>query len=286
MIYPEIDPVALQLGPLKVHWYGLMYLVGMAGGWALARWRIRHGQPGWSAQQVDDLLFYCAIGVVLGGRLGYILFYNFDAWLADPVRIFRVWEGGMSFHGGFLGVLAAMWFYHRKHGKSFFELTDFIAPYIPIGLFAGRIGNFINGELWGNPTDLPWGMQLRCDQFVSLCRDKLGLPPGTEWTPPLHPNQLYEALGEGVLLFALLWWYSSRPRPRMAVSALFLIGYGLFRFLVEFVRMPDVQLGYLAGGWLTMGQLLSLPMILVGVILLVMAYRRSHAGPVNNRTPG
>ncbi|WP_456415571.1 prolipoprotein diacylglyceryl transferase [Thiolapillus sp.] len=277
MIYPEIDPVALSLGPLKIHWYGLMYLVGMLGGWALARWRIRRSNSGWTAQQVDDLLFYCAVGVVLGGRLGYILFYGFNDWLEDPVRILRVWEGGMSFHGGFLGVLVAMWLYRRKHGKGFFELTDFIAPYITIGLFTGRLGNFINGELWGKPTDLPWAMQLRCDDFISLCRDKLGLPPGSEWTPPLHPNQLYEALGEGLLLFALLWWFSSRPRPTMAVSALFLIGYGSFRFLIEFVRMPDVQLGYLAGGWLTMGQLLSLPMIIVGMILITIAYRK----PVN-----
>ena len=274
MIYPEIDPVALSLGPLKIHWYGLMYLVGMLGGWALARWRIRRSDSGWTAQQVDDLLFYCAVGVVLGGRLGYILFYGFNDWQEDPVRILRVWEGGMSFHGGFLGVLVAMWLYRRKHGKGFFELTDFIAPYITIGLFTGRLGNFINGELWGKPTDLPWAMQLRCDDFISLCRDKLGLPPGSEWTPPLHPNQLYEALGEGLLLFALLWWFSSRPRPTMAVSALFLIGYGSFRFLIEFVRMPDVQLGYLAGGWLTMGQALSLPMIIVGMILITIAYRK------------
>ncbi len=275
MIYPDIDPVALSLGPLKVHWYGLMYLVGMLGGWSLARWRVAKGNSGWTAQEVDDLLFYCAVGVVLGGRLGYILFYGFNDWLADPARIFRVWEGGMSFHGGFLGVLAAMWLYNRKHGKGFFELTDFIAPYITIGLFTGRIGNFINGELWGKPTDLPWAMRLRCDAFVSLCRDKLGLPPGTEWTPPLHPNQLYEALGEGLLLFVLLWWFSSRPRPPMAVSALFLIGYGIFRFLIEFVRMPDVQLGYLAGGWFTMGQLLSLPMIIAGVVLMAAAYRKA-----------
>jgi phosphatidylglycerol:prolipoprotein diacylglycerol transferase len=276
MTYPDIDPIAFHLGPLSVHWYGLMYLVGMAVAWALARWRVKR-QGGWSAQEVDDLLFYCAVGVVAGGRLGYILFYDTGAWLHDPLRIFRVWQGGMSFHGGFLGVLAAMWFYHRRHGKRFFEITDFIAPYVPIGLFAGRIGNFINGELWGKPTTLPWGMRLRCDQFASLCRDKLGLPPGTDWTPPLHPNQLYEALGEGVLLFLLLWWFSSRPRPRMAVSALFLIGYGLFRFLIEFVRMPDVQLGYLAWGWLTMGQLLSLPMVLAGAVMLWLAYRRKPA---------
>ena len=277
MIYPDIDPVALALGPLKVHWYGLMYLVGMLGGWALARWRIKHSHSNWTAQQVDDLLFYCAVGVVLGGRLGYILFYGFNDWLADPMRILRVWEGGMSFHGGFLGVLAAMWLYKRKYHKGFFDLTDFIAPYITIGLFTGRMGNFINGELWGKPTDLPWAMQLRCNEFISLCRDKLGLPSGTEWTPPLHPNQLYEALGEGLLLFIVLWWFSAKPKPRMAVSALFLIGYGLFRFLIEFVRMPDVQLGYLAGGWFTMGQLLSLPMIIVGIILMIFAYQKHQA---------
>ncbi len=279
MIYPRIDPIALHLGPLPVHWYGLMYLVGLAGGWALARRRVRDRWRGWNAQEVDDLLFYCALGVVVGGRIGYILFYGFQGWLADPLRLFRIWEGGMSFHGGFLGVLVAMWFYRRKHGKGFFEITDFIAPLVPIGLFAGRIGNFINGELWGKPTDLPWGMQLRCDQFVSLCRDKLGLPPGTEWTPPLHPSQLYEAAGEGILLFLLLWWYSSRPRPRMAVSALFLIGYGGFRFLIEFVRMPDVQLGYLAWGWLTMGQLLSLPMVAAGLILLALSRRKTATTP-------
>lgn len=278
MIYPDIDPVALSLGPLKIYWYGLSYLLGMLGGWALARWRIKHSNGNWTAQQVDDLLFYCAVGVVLGGRLGYILFYGFDGWLADPIRILRVWEGGMSFHGGFLGVLAAMWLYKRKHGKGFFELTDFIAPFIPIGLLSGRLGNFINGELWGKPSDLPWAMQLRCTEFVSLCRDKLGLPAGTEWTPPLHPSQLYQAFGEGLLLFVVLWWFSAKPRPRMAVSALFLIGYGSFRFLVELVRMPDAQLGYLAGGWFTMGQLLSLPMVIIGVIIMTLAYRQ-HAKP-------
>ncbi len=279
MIYPQPDPVALHLGPLQVHWYGLMYLVGLGAGWALARWRVRR-RPDlrWTAAEVDDLLFYCALGVVVGGRLGYILFYNFDGWLADPLRLFRVWEGGMSFHGGFLGVLTAMWLYGRRHGRRFFELTDFIAPFVPLGLLAGRLGNFINGELWGKPTDLPWGMQVPCSRFATLCYQKLGLPPDTAWTPPLHPSQLYEAFGEGLLLFLLLWWFSARPRPRMAVSALFLIGYGLARFVVEFVRMPDVQLGYLAWGWLTMGQLLSLPMILAGLVLMWLAYRRREPG--------
>ncbi len=276
MQYPDIDPVLLDLGVLKVRWYGLMYLVGFAGGWWLGRWRTRRSDSVLSPQQFDDLLFYLALGVIVGGRLGYILFYGFDAWLQDPLRLFRVWEGGMSFHGGLLGVLiAALWFAHRQ-GLAFFAVTDFVAPLFPIGLFTGRIGNFINGELWGRPSDLPWAMQLKCTEFYSLCHDKLRLPPGTELTPPLHPNQLYEALLEGVVLFAVLWWYSSRPRPRMAVSGLFLIGYGTFRFLVEFVRMPDAHLGYLAFGWLTMGQLLSAPMIVAGFILMALAYRKRH----------
>jgi phosphatidylglycerol:prolipoprotein diacylglycerol transferase len=276
MLYPDIDPVALALGPLQIHWYGLMYLVGLGVGWWFARVRIRRPDFAWAAREVDDLLFYIALGVVVGGRLGYILFYSFDDWLADPLRLFRVWEGGMSFHGGLVGVLLAMAVYGRRHQRSFFELTDFIAPFIPIGLFAGRIGNFINGELWGAPTTMPWGMQVPCERFGALCLDKLGLGTGTALTPPLHPTQLYEALLEGLVLFVMLWWFSARPRPRMAVSGLFLLGYGVFRFAVEFVRMPDAHMGYLAFGWLTMGQLLSAPMILVGAFLLTLAYRRSE----------
>ena len=276
MLYPDIDPVLLELGPLKLRWYGLMYLVGFALAWWLARFRTRGEDARWRASQVDDLLFYCALGVVLGGRLGYILLYGFQDWLADPLRLFRVWEGGMSFHGGFLGVLIAVALYRRRDGRRFFEITDFIAPFVPLGLFVGRIGNFINGELWGGPAagSLPWAMQVRCEQFAGLCYDKLGLPPGTELSPALHPSQLYQALGEGLVLFALLWWYSFRPRPRMAVSAAFLIGYGVLRFAAELVRLPDAHLGYLAYGWLTMGQLLSLPMVLIGVLMLVLAYRK------------
>lgn len=275
MLYPDIDPVALTLGPLKIHWYGLTYLIGMVGGWWLARIRVRKPGSGWTSAQVDDLLFYVALGVILGGRLGYTLFYGFDNWLADPLVLLRPWEGGMSFHGGFLGVLLAMYLYARKHQLGFFKLTDFIAPFIPLGLFAGRIGNFINGELWGKVTDLPWGMQLRCDQFVQVCQHKLQLPPDALLSPPLHPNQLYEALLEGALLFLMLWLFSAKTRPRMAVSALFLIGYGTFRFTIEFVRMPDVHIGYLAGGWFTMGQLLSLPMIIIGAWMMIHAYRRA-----------
>ena len=180
----------------------------------------------------------------------------------------------MSFHGGFLGVLVGMWWYGRRIGRTFFALTDFIAPLVPLGLLAGRIGNFINGELWGAPGGVPWAMQLSCANHPSVCWDKLLLAPSSVLTPPLHPTQLYEAALEGLVLFLLLWFFSARPRPVMAVSGLFLLGYGLFRFMVEFLRMPDAHLGYLAYGWVTMGQLLSAPMMLAGVLLLTLAYRK------------
>ncbi|MCB1791639.1 MAG: prolipoprotein diacylglyceryl transferase [Gammaproteobacteria bacterium] len=273
MQYPQFDPVILELGPLAIRWYGVMYLLGFAAAWWLGRRRAATGHAVITPLQMDDLLFYAALGVILGGRVGYILFYGFDAWLADPLRILRVWEGGMSFHGGFLGVLLAIAWYARRTGKAFFDLTDFIAPLVPLGLMAGRIGNFINGELWGAPSSLPWAMQVPCASNPVLCFDKLHLAPGTLMTPPLHPSQLYQALLEGLVLFAVLWWFSARPRPRMAVSGLFLLGYGMFRFVVELVRMPDAHIGYLAFDWLTMGQVLSAPMVIAGVVLLALAYR-------------
>ena len=258
--YPQIDPVAIALGPLKIHWYGLMYLVGIGGAWLLASRRLKDFDPSWSKEKLSDLVFWVAMGVILGGRLGYALFYDLSAYLADPLKILRVWEGGMSFHGGLIGVMLATWLFGRRNGKSFFQLMDFIAPLVPIGLGAGRIGNFINAELWGKVTDVPWAMVF---------------PNGGP--DPRHPSQLYQFALEGVALFVILWLYSRKPRPTMAVSGLFAICYGIFRFIVEFVRVPDAQLGYLAWNWLTMGQVLCLPMILGGIGLMVWAYRRQAA---------
>lgn len=281
--YPELDPVLLalgpfevfsySLGPLKIHWYGLTYLVGFLGAWMLGRVRAAKPHSPWSPQQVDDMLFYGVLGVVLGGRLGYVLFYGLSGFLANPLSLLRVWEGGMSFHGGLLGELLAMWLFARRHDRTFFQVTDFIAPLVPIGLGLGRLGNFINAELWGGPTSQPWGMRVPCDVAAGLC-SRLGLPPGTVYSTPVHPNQLYEFLLEGGALFLILWLFSAKQPPRMAVSGLFLLSYGIFRFLVELVRLPDAHIGYLAFGWVTMGQLLSAPMILFGMLLLYLAYRR------------
>ncbi|MEO8223199.1 MAG: prolipoprotein diacylglyceryl transferase [Gammaproteobacteria bacterium] len=253
-LYPEFDPVALRIGPLAVRWYGITYLVGFAAAWYLARRRaLRPGSP-ITVLQVDDLIFYAALGVILGGRIGYMLFYGFDQVVANPLNLFRIWEGGMSFHGGLIGVTLAMWLYSRRVEQGFLAVMDFAAPLVPIGLGAGRIGNFINGELWGAPTSVPWA-------FIVNGQAR-------------HPSQLYEAGLEGLTLFLILWVYSSRPRPASAVAAAFLVGYGVFRFAVEFVRLPDAHIGYLAFGWLTMGQLLTLPMLLLGLVLLWLAYRR------------
>lgn len=257
--YPNIDPVAFSLGPLQVHWYGLMYLLAFGTAWLLASYRIKKPGSSWTAEQVSDLLFFCAMGIILGGRAGYVLFYNFNQFLNDPVWLFRVWEGGMSFHGGLLGVLIAVAWFGYKYKKSFFEVGDFVAPFVPIGLMFGRIGNFIGGELWGriaDPASVPWAMVF--PRAGELAR---------------HPSQLYQALGEGLLLFIILWIYSSRPRPQKAVGAMFLLGYGIFRTAAEFFREPDAQIGFDLFGWLTRGQLLSIPMIFVGLGLLVYVYK-------------
>jgi len=274
LTYPDIDPVALSVGPLRVHWYGLMYLVGFLGGWWLGRVRAARPRSGWAPAQVDDLLFYVVMGVVLGGRIGYVLFYAFPQFLDDPLILVRIWDGGMSFHGGLLGVLSAAWLYGRKTGKGFFGVTDFLAPLVPLGLGAGRIGNFINGELWGKFTELPWGVQLPCRWYPDYCIGSIGSPA---YSQPVHPSQLYEAFLEGLVLFLILWLYSSRPRSTMAVSGMFLLCYGMFRFAVELVRLPDAHLGYLAFGWVTMGQLLTLPMLIGGLALLWLAGRKRAA---------
>lgn len=273
LTYPAIDPVALSLGPLKVHWYGLMYLVGFVGGWWLGRLRARKPGSNWTVAQVDDLLFYVALGVILGGRIGYILFYDMAGILDDPIRLLRVWEGGMSFHGGLIGVMTGMWLFARRRGLAFFTIADFVAPLVTVGLFAGRIGNFINAELWGAPTNSALGMQVPCHLSPELC-NRVGVAADGLQSVAVHPSQLYEAGLEGLALFAILWIYSSRPRPTMAVSGLFLVCYGLFRFAVEFVRMPDSHIGYLAFDWFTMGQLLTVPMILFGGLLMILAYSR------------
>ncbi len=256
LTYPAIDPVAFHIVGWPVHWYGLMYLVGFLGGWAVLSLRLRYSNRGFTQDQLSDIVFYTALGVIIGGRLGYMLFYDLPAIFHKPMLILKVWEGGMSFHGGLLGVLVAMWYCTRKFKKSFLELTDLIAPGVPIGLGAGRIGNFINGELWGRVSDVPWAMVF----------------PNSDGMPR-HPSQLYEFFFEGVVLFTVLWIFSRKQRPVGAVSGLFALLYGIFRFSIEFFREPDVQIGYLTFG-LTEGQLLSVPLALVGVALLWYAYRK------------
>lgn len=251
LIAPVIDPIALKLGPVAIHWYGLMYLCGFMGAWWAGRVRAGQENSGWRQEEVGDLIFYGAIGVIVGGRLGYVLFYNPAYYLSHPLEIFYVWTGGMSFHGGLLGVVVAEWLYSRHTQRSIFNVADFVAVFVPIGLFFGRVGNFINQELWGKVSDVPWAMVFR-----------------TGGPQARHPTQLYEAALEGLALFLILWFYSSKPRASGAVAGLFCVAYGFFRILVEFVRVPDSHLGYLAGQWLTMGQVLSLPLIVFGFFLM------------------
>ncbi|EIJ41532.1 prolipoprotein diacylglyceryl transferase [Beggiatoa alba B18LD] len=272
LTYPTIDPVLVQIGPFPIHWYGLMYLIGLLIAWWLGLGRAKRPDSPVTPEQLSDLVFYAALGVVVGGRLGYILFYGFPSYLQNPLSILEVWRGGMSFHGGLIGVLIAMAIFARKHNRTFFQMTDFIAPLVPPGLAAGRLGNFINGELWGHPTQSMWGMQITQENVIA--RLPQNLQEAVLNGMGLYPSQLYQAALEGVTLFIILWLYSRKPRPTMAVSGLFLIGYGVFRFLVEFVRMPDAHLGYLAFGWLTMGQLLTIPMILLGILFMYWAYHK------------
>lgn len=255
MIHPQFDPVAIQIGPLAVHWYGLMYLMAFIQFLVLGRFRVSQAQmksQGFIVRDLEDILFYAVLGVVFGGRVGYCLFYMPSYYFAHPLDIFKLWEGGMSFHGGFLGVLIALAWFARKRQLAFFAVSDMIAPLVPFGLAFGRLGNFINGELWGRPTDLPWAM------IFPQAGDQL----------PRHPSQLYQLAGEGILLGLFLWWYSSKPRSLGQTSGVFLVGYGFFRFLAEFAREPDRFLGVLSLG-MSMGQWLSLPMIFAGIYLIL-----------------
>ena len=264
LTYPHINPIAISIGPLfgigplRVHWYGIMYLIGFVAAWLLARYRARKPGSTWTPLDIDDLIFYCAMGVILGGRIGWCIFYGHDVIAENWLNIFHIWDGGMSFHGGMLGVLAAVWLFARIKKRRVGDVLDFVAPLPGIGLMAGRFGNFINGERWGKPTTLPWGFRLiDPDGQISV----------------RHPSQLYEATLEGLVLFLILWWFTSKPRPRLAPTGLFLVLYGLARFTVEWVRLPDANIGYLAGDWLTMGMLLTIPMILAGAIIMAFAYR-------------
>jgi phosphatidylglycerol---prolipoprotein diacylglyceryl transferase len=261
LIHPQFDPVALHITQnFGIHWYGLMYLLGFLAFFALGRYQIKHKiWFSWTNEMLDDALFYGALGVILGGRIGYILFYQFSSFMQHPLDIFKIWQGGMSFHGGFLGVLIAMYLFNKKYKQPWLKIMDFVAPLVPIGLGAGRMGNFINGELWGRATNSTYGMIFpQADNIVR------------------HPSQLYEFALEGIVLFALLWILSRKQRAIGAISALFLIGYGSFRFLVEFTRQPDAQLGFLQFG-LSMGQWLSLPMIVLGIWMWFKARTNSFS---------
>lgn len=257
--FPQFDPIIFSLGPLSLRWYGLMYLIGFIFARWLAVKRVKKVNSGWTVEQVDNLLFNGFMGVFLGGRIGYVFFYQFNLFLQDPLYLFRVWEGGMSFHGGLIGVLIAVYFTARKQQRNFLATIDFVAPLIPFGLGMGRIGNFINDELWGRVTDVPWAILFPTGGYL-----------------PRHPSQLYEAFLEGLVLFVILNLFIRKARPIGAVSGLFLICYGLFRFIVEFFREPDPQLGLFFGQEISMGQILSTPMIIIGVILLWYAYHKKN----------
>lgn len=267
LTYPDFNPVALSIdaftvlgktiGPISIHWYGIMYLCGFAAGFMLGLYRARRPWTPLQRIHIEDLLFYLAVGLVVGGRSGYVLFYNFGDFLENPLWLFRVWEGGMSFHGGAIGVMVSVFLFCRKHNKHFVDIMDFCVPFTAPGLGFGRFGNFIGQELWGRPTDVSWGMVFPKDPD-QLVR---------------HASQLYQVVLEGIVLFAILFWFSRKPRPRGVVSGLFLLCYGIFRFAVEFVRQPDEHLGFVSFGWMTRGQQLCIPMILFGVFLIYWGYR-------------
>ena len=260
MLFPHIDPILVTIGPFAIRWYGMMYLLGFLAAWLLGRYRVRQHSL-FTVREFDDILTWACFGVIFGARFGYVLFYDFSYYLAHPLEVFYLQRGGMSFHGGMLGVIFFVWFAAHARGKTLFQTMDFVAPLVPPGLFFGRIGNFINGELWGRVTDAPIGIIF---------------PDGGPL--PRHPSQIYEAGLEGIALFCLLWVYSAKPRPRMAVSGFFLMGYGIFRFIVEFFREPDAHLGFVAFDFLSMGQMLCVPMILGGALIIVCAYGKNRTG--------
>ncbi|EEG86677.1 MULTISPECIES: prolipoprotein diacylglyceryl transferase [Enterobacterales] len=283
--FPEIDPVMFSIGPVSLHWYGMMYLVGFVFALWLANRRAAKPNSGWNKNEVETLLYVGFVGVFIGGRLGYVLFYNLPVFLNDPLYLFKVWDGGMSFHGGLIGVICAMIWFAKRTKRKFFQVADFVAPLIPFGLGLGRIGNFINGELWGRVTlDTPWAFLFpssRSEDLQLVAQDPTTLLPIIQeyGVLPRHPSQLYEMLLEGVVLFIILNIFVRKSRPVGSVSGLFLIGYGAFRIIVEFFRQPDAQLGLFGG--VSMGQILSIPMILLGIIFMVWAYRQDKKTPQN-----
>jgi len=248
--YPKFDPIAIRLGPIKIYWYGLMYVLGFLLAWLLGVLRANKPNSGWDKEQVSDVIFFAALGVIIGGRLGYVIFYGMEQFLREPLYVFKIWQGGMAFHGGLIGVMLALWLYGRHIGKSFLQISDFVVPLAPLGLAAGRMGNFINGEIWGRVSNVPWAMVF---------------PNAGDM--PRHPSQLYEFFFEGILLFTIIWLYSAKPRATGRVSAMFLLCYGCFRFILEFYRQPDWEMGIIAFNWMTMGHLLSVPMIVLGLFL-------------------
>ena len=273
----NFDPIAVSIGPLDIHWYGVMYLLAFLAFWVVGNQRaMRQTWWGWSKQDVSDILFYGMLGVILGGRIGYMLFYGFDLLIQNPLSLLKVWDGGMSFHGGLLGVAFAMAWFARRTGRTFWQVADFVAPLVPLGLAFGRLGNFIGGELWGRLTEVPWAMIFAKSTGFRQAEEAAlneAWRSGALDHLARHPSQLYQAGMEGLALFLILMWYSGRPRPRAAVSGLFLLGYGVFRLVAEFFRQPDEHLGFLALQWLTMGMALSLPMIAAGFIIMLFAYR-------------
>ena len=277
-ILHDINPIAITLGPVKIHWYGLMYLAALGAAWWLGQRRVATTRYGINGDQLSDLLFYGMLGVVLGGRLGYMLVYGWSELVANPANLLRVWEGGMSFHGGLVGVMAACWMWSRRLKRSTIDTLDLVAPLIPIGLGLGRLGNFVGGELWGRHTDANVGVIFPNALPSNLSMDDIRVQAaqGLLDHEARHPSQLYQAGLEGILLFAVVWWYSSRPRPRYAVSGLFALVYGAQRFAVEFYREPDSHMGYIAFNWMTTGQLLSLPLIALGSYWLWLSRRQKH----------